>query len=958
MDMSLNIAAGGCTSTVFLMKKRAALLLLLLLITGICVPMEVAFGQAAANENGTSVSSSSSPRPSVANIGSLFTFDSVIGRAAGPAIAAAIGDVNSDPTVLPGTRLNLISHNTNCSGFLGTVEALQLMENGVVAVIGPQSSGIAHIISHVVNELHVPLLSFAATDPTLSALQYPYFLRTTQNDYFQMYAIADLVTYYGWREVIAIFVDDDCGRNGISVLGDALATKRAKISFKAAFTPGAPTSHISDLLLEVNQMESRVYVVHVNPDSGLSVFSVAKSLNMMTKGYVWIATDWLPSVLDSLQPVDTDTMNLLQGVVSLRHHNPDTDLKRSFMSRWSNLNHNKSTGASGFNSYALYAYDTVWLAARALDVFLNEGGNISHSSDPKLSETNRSAMNLASLRVFDGGQQFLQTLLRIKFSGPSGQIQFDLDKNLVNPAYDVLNIGGTGSRRIGYWSNYSGLSTISPEVLYTKPQNNSSNNQHLYSVIWPGETSLVPRGWVFPENGKPLRIAVPNRIAYQQFVSKDKNPPGVRGYCIDVFEAAINLLPYPVPRTYILQGNGKRNPDYNELVQAVAQDQYDAAVGDVTIVTNRTKIVDFTQPFMESGLVVVAPVKEQKSSPWAFLKPFTIQMWLVTGAFFLFVGAVVWILEHRMNNDFRGPPSQQIMTIFWFSFSTMFFSHRENTVSTLGRFVLIIWLFVVLIINSSYTASLTSILTVQQLTSRIEGIDSLVTSNEPIGIQDGSFAKNYLMDELNIAGSRLVILKNQQEYSTALQRGPKNGGVAAIVDELPYIELFLSSSNCKFRTVGQEFTKSGWGFAFQRDSPLAVDLSTAILQLSENGDLQKIHNKWLTHGDCLEQINQVDESRLSLTSFWGLFLICGISCFIALTTFFCKIIIQFRRLTPEAGEEADVDEIQPARPRRSLSLINFVDKKEKDIKEMLKRRGSEEKREASPSSDGHANSQA
>jgi ionotropic glutamate receptor len=68
---------------------------------------------------------------------------------------------------------------------------------------------------------------------------------------------------------------------------------------------------------------------------------------------------------------------------------------------------------------------------------------------------------------------------------------------------------------------------------------------------------------------------------------------------------------------------------------------------------------------MESGLVVVAPVKEQKSSPWAFLKPFTIQMWLVTGAFFLFVGAVVWILEHRMNNEFRGPPSRQIMTIFW-----------------------------------------------------------------------------------------------------------------------------------------------------------------------------------------------------------------------------------------------------------------------------------------------------
>ncbi|KAJ6710789.1 GLUTAMATE RECEPTOR 3.4 [Salix koriyanagi] len=296
----LNIA-GGRASTVLLVMKR---MLLLILIAGICEPTEVVFGQAAAEDNGTGVSSSStsSSRPSVANLGTLYTYDSVIGRAAGPAIEAAVDDVNSDPAILPGTRLSLISQNTNCSGFLGTVEVLQLMGNDVVAVIGPQSSGIAHIISHVVNELHVPLLSFAATDPTLSSLQYPYFLRTAQNDYFQMHAIADLVTYFGWREVIAIFVDDDYGRSGISVLGDALAMKRAKISYKAALTPGASTSQISDLLLGVNQMESRVYVVHVNPDSGLSLFSIARSLQMMTTGYVWIATDWLPSVLDALDP--------------------------------------------------------------------------------------------------------------------------------------------------------------------------------------------------------------------------------------------------------------------------------------------------------------------------------------------------------------------------------------------------------------------------------------------------------------------------------------------------------------------------------------------------------------------------------------------------------------------------------------------------------------------------------
>lgn len=140
-----------------------------------------------------------------------------------------------------------------------------------------------------------------------------------------------------------------------------------------------------------------------------------------------------------------------------------------------------------------------------------------------------------------------------------------------------------------------------------------------------------------------------------------------------------------------------------------------------------------------------------------------------------------------------------------------FFNVGENTVSTLGRVVLIIWLFVVLIINSSYTASLTSILTVQQLSSPVKGIESLQTSNDPIGYQQGSFAVNYLSEELNIHKSRLVPLNSAEDYAKALRDGPKKGGVAAVVDERAYIELFLST-RCEFTIVGQEFTKSGWGF--------------------------------------------------------------------------------------------------------------------------------------------------
>nr|XP_043630749.1 glutamate receptor 3.4-like [Erigeron canadensis] len=889
-----------------------------------------------------------SSRPSVVNVGALFTVNSVIGRTAKPAIAAAIDDVNSSPTTLPGTRLNLISYDTNCSAFLGTIEALQLMENDLVAVIGPQSSVIAHSIAHVANELQVPLLSFGATDPTLSALQYPYFVRTTQNDYYQMSAIADLVAYFDWKEVITVFVDDDYGRNGILVLGEALSMKGAKIFYKASITPGASQTEITAVLTRINLMECRVYVVHVNPDSGLEIFNVAKKLDMMGTGYVWVTTDWLLAVLDSLEVPDATTMDNVQGVISLRQHSANSDIKKSFTTRWKSI---KDKQTSSFNSYALHAYDSVWLLAHALDKFFKSGASITFSNIFKLDNSSASKIQLSALKNFNEGGQLLKTVLATTFMGLTGEVKFDNQRNLIHPAYDVVNIGGTGLRTIGYWSSYSGVSVAVPESLYAKSLNKSSGDQSLYSVIWPGGMSNKPRGWVFPNNQKPLRVGVPYGY-YKDLVTKDKSPQGVRGYCIDIFEAAINLLHYPVAPEYILYGDGQTSPSYNNLVRAVAENKFDAAVGDIMITAERKKIVDFTRPYLESGLVIIAPVNKSKPNPWAFFRPFTIQMWLVSGVFFLLIGVIVWVLEHRKNDEFRGPPRQQVVTFLWFSFSTLFFSHRETTVSTLGRFIMILWLFVVFIINSSYTASLTSILTVQKLSASIEGIDSLISSNELIGVPDGTFAYNYLTQELNIDESRIKILKEEAEYLNVLRLGPEGGGVAAIVDELPYVDLFMRYTNCEFRIVGQELTKGGWGFVslvFQKDSPLVADLSTAILQLSENGDIQRIHDKWLSSTVCSTQNNEVEGKDLSLDNFRGLFLICGVACLISIIIFFSKRVYEYRRYSSDEEKARAIIEQDlrtPDHSRRSFcgidfkKLIEFFDRREEEITHSLPRKKS------------------
>ncbi|XP_047080694.1 glutamate receptor 3.1-like [Lolium rigidum] len=870
-----------------------------------------------------SISKSLAARPPVVNIGSILQLNSTTGGVSAVAIHAALEDINSDPTVLNGTTLNVETKDASClDGFLGMVQALQFMEADVIAIVGPQCSTIAHIISFVANELRVPMMSFAS-DATLSSIQFPFFVRTAPSDLYQMAAVAAVVDYNRWKIVTAVYIDDDYGRNGIAALDDALTAKRCKISYKVGFPANAKNSDLINLLVSVSYMESRIIILHTGAAPGLKLFSMANRLNMMGNGYVWIATDWLSAYLDSNSSVPADIIYGMQGVLSLRPHIPNSMMKSNLVSKWSRQSKKYNHSDLRLSSYGFYVYDSVWALAHALDAFFDDGGRISFSNDSRLRDARGGTLHLEAMSIFDMGNKLLEKIRKVNFTGVSGKVQFDASGDLIHPAYDIINVLGNGMRTIGFWSNYSGLlSTVPPEDLYSKPPNTSLANQRLYDVIWPGETAQRPRGWVFPSNAKQLKIGVPNRFSFKEFVTKDNVTGSMKGYCIDVFTQALALLPYPVTFKFVPFGSGTENPHYDKLVQMVESNEFDGAIGDIAITMNRTVIVDFTQPFIETGLVILSPVKKHITTSWAFLQPFTLEMWCITGVFFLVVGVVVWVLEHRINDEFRGSPRQQMITIFWFSFSTLFFAHRENTMSTLGRGVLLIWLFVVLIIQSSYTASLTSILTVQQLDTSIRGIDDLKNSDDPVGFQVGSFAQEYMVKELNISRSRLRPLGSPQEYAEALKLGPKKGGVMAIIDERPYVELFLSSY-CKIAVAGSDFTSRGWGFAFPRDSPLQVDLSTAILSLSENGELQRIHDKWLKTGECATDTNEfIDSNQLRLESFWGLFLICGVACILALLIYFGIMLRKYLRHEPKKSLRrfiSFVDDKEPPKNRKKRS---------------------------------------
>jgi hypothetical protein len=105
----------------------------------------------------------------------------------------------------------------------------------------------------------------------------------------------------------------------------------------------------------------------------------------------------------------------------------------------------------------------------------------------------------------------------------------------------------------------------------------------------------------------------------------------------------------------------------------------DAVVGDTTISTDRMNKVAFTMPYTDIGLSMIVVLKKYSSrSMWIFLQPLTHTLWITSLAFFFLTGFVVWVIEHRINPEFRGTPWQQFGIIFYFAFSTLVFSHSKH----------------------------------------------------------------------------------------------------------------------------------------------------------------------------------------------------------------------------------------------------------------------------------------
>uniref|UniRef100_F6H9E2 Ionotropic glutamate receptor C-terminal domain-containing protein n=1 Tax=Vitis vinifera TaxID=29760 RepID=F6H9E2_VITVI len=206
---------------------------------------------------------------------------------------------------------------------------------------------------------------------------------------------------------------------------------------------------------------------------------------------------------------------------------------------------------------------------------------------------------------------------------------------------------------------------------------------------------------------------------------------------------------------------------------------------------------------------------------------------------------------------------------------------EERIVSNLARIVMIMWFFVVLILTQSYTASLTSMLTVQQLNPTITDINELIKKGERVGCQYGSFIYEFLITSMKFDESKLVNYESPEGLDELFSKG----GIAAAFDEIPYMKIFLAKYCSKYTAVGPIYKFDGFGFVFPKGSPLVADVSRKVLSVTEGAKMLQFEKAWFgKRPNCTELTSSVSSNSIGLNSFWGLFLIAGVASSVALIT--------------------------------------------------------------------------
>lgn len=276
-----------------------------------------------------------------------------------------------------------------------------------------------------------------------------------------------------------------------------------------------------------------------------------------------------------------------------------------------------------------------------------------------------------------------------------------------------------------------------------------------------------------------------------------------------------------------------------ELLEAVEQGQVDVAAAALTVTAEREARMDFSHPFFHTGFGIAVPRRAEESIlssvlasifSWAFLKALATLALVLLGA-----GLLVWFFERRRNPaQFGGRALKGIGSGFWWSAVTMTtVGYGDKAPVTLGgRLVAIVWMFTGIITISTFTATITSALTVSTFQDAlVRGPTDLPRAR--VGSVRGATSEAFLKQR----GIRVRAFEAPSEALLALS----DGHLDAVVHDAPMLrQLIRDQLSDTVEILPGRFERQEYALAFPSGSALREPVNRALLEMGSGAEWREI----------------------------------------------------------------------------------------------------------------------
>jgi hypothetical protein len=201
---------------------------------------------------------------------------------------------------------------------------------------------------------------------------------------------------------------------------------------------------------------------------------------------------------------------------------------------------------------------------------------------------------------------------------------------------------------------------------------------------------------------------------------------------------------------------------------------------------------------------------------------------------------------------------------FWYCASAITFSQQNDLRSVGGRVFAWTFLFFLFLLTSFFTANLTANLTIQRISTSIDGPSDLIS--RPTAVWAGTSTESYLEA---IKLEKLVPLPGYPEMIAAV----RDGSVDAMVDDVTLLKYGLRDA-CDLTTTGKSFYAALWAWPVSPEFEFLEDLNRVLSAGWDSGYLtEELKTKWVggDSNDCGDE-EQTSDS-LPIGDFAGVYIV-------------------------------------------------------------------------------------